>query len=78
MSDHEYWKQAYAGRSLDDYPTIAPADIHFPAFIDVAYAVCATDCGAAEFLVDDRGELRKGSLIPGAPCAQQSAQVFSG
>ena len=51
-SEHEYWKKAGEGISLEDYPEIDDEQVDFPAEIHIAYAVSTKDCGLREFIVD--------------------------
>lgn len=50
--EHEYWKKAEEGISLDDYPEVDENAIEFPNDIYIAFAVSTKDCGNSEFIVD--------------------------
>jgi len=48
-------KNLFKEYRLEDYPEISTVD--FPQEIYVAYAVCATECGNREFIVDGQSQV---------------------
>ena len=52
MPKDDYWKEAYANISERQFPEIEDDSVTFPREIHVAYAVCSTECGNRQFIVD--------------------------
>jgi len=50
--EHEYWKKASEGISLDEYPEVEDDKVEFPPEVYIAYAVSVKECGFNEFIVD--------------------------
>lgn len=50
--EQKYWDKADRGIKMSDYPEVNDAEVQFPEYIPVTYAVSVKDCGNAEFIVD--------------------------
>ena len=48
-------KKEFESYAMDQYPEVIDKD--FPTKISIAYAVCANECGNAEFIVDGQSQV---------------------
>lgn len=47
--------EKFEGYPLEDYPEVDK--VNFPEVLYIAYAVCGTECGAREFVVDGQTQV---------------------